>query len=56
MLDVIHLIVDEGYFLEVHHHYAKNILVGFARLDGRPVGIVANQPAVPLARWTSPPR
>ena len=46
MLDVIHLIVDEGYFLEVHQHYAKNILVGFARLDGRPVGIVANQPAV----------
>jgi len=46
MLDVIHLIVDEGYFLEVHHHYARNILVGFARLDGRPVGIVANQPAV----------
>ncbi len=46
MLDVLHLIVDEGYFLEVHHHYAKNILVGFARLDGRPIGIVANQPAV----------
>src|SRR5471030_3189247 len=46
MLDVIHLIADEGYFLEVHQHYAKNILVGFARLDGRPVGIVANQPAV----------
>src|SRR3954463_5726427 len=46
MLDVIHAIVDEGYFLEVHQHYAKNILVGFARLDGRPVGIVANQPAV----------
>jgi propionyl-CoA carboxylase beta chain len=46
MLDVIHLIVDEGYFLEVHLHYAKNLLVGFARLDGRPVGIVANQPAV----------
>src|SRR5437899_955877 len=46
MLDVIHLVVDEGYFLEVHHHYAKNILVGFARLDGRPVGVVANQPAV----------
>src|SRR3954467_15277237 len=46
MLDVIHLIVDEGYFLEVHQHYAKNILVGFARLDGRSVGIVANQPAV----------
>jgi propionyl-CoA carboxylase beta chain len=46
MLDVIHTIVDEGYFLEVHQHYAKNILVGFARLDGRPVGVVANQPAV----------
>src|SRR4051794_35766318 len=46
MLDVIHAIVDEGYFLEVHAHFAKNILVGFARLDGRSVGIVANQPAV----------
>ena len=46
MHDVIHAVVDEGYFLEVHQHFAKNILVGFARLDGRPVGIVANQPAV----------
>jgi propionyl-CoA carboxylase beta chain len=46
MLDLIHTIADEGYFLEVHRHYAKNIIVGFARLDGRPVGIVANQPAV----------
>ena len=46
MLDLIHTISDEGYFLEVHQHYAKNIIVGFARLDGRPVGIVANQPAV----------
>src|SRR5437867_2026839 len=46
MLDVIHTVVDDAYFLEVHHHYAKNILVGFARLDGRPVGVVANQPAV----------
>jgi propionyl-CoA carboxylase beta chain len=45
MLDVIHTVADEGYFLEVHQHYAKNILVGFARLGGRPVGIVANQPA-----------
>ena len=44
--DVIHAIVDEGYFFEVHEHYAKNIVVGFARLNGRPVGIVANQPAV----------
>jgi propionyl-CoA carboxylase beta subunit len=45
MLDVIHLIVDEGEFLEVHAYYAKNIVVGFARLGGRSVGIVANQPA-----------
>ncbi len=46
MLDVIHSIADDGYFLEVHQHYAKNIIVGFARLDGRSVGVVANQPAV----------
>ena len=43
--DAIHAIVDDGYFFEVHEHFAKNIVVGFARLDGRPVGIVANQPA-----------
>ncbi len=43
--DAIHAIADEGYFFEVHEHYAKNIVVGFTRLDGRPVGIVANQPA-----------
>jgi propionyl-CoA carboxylase beta chain len=45
MLDVVRPIVDDGYFLQVHEHYARNILVGFARLGGRPVGIVANQPA-----------
>ena len=43
--EVIDLIVDEAYFFEVHREYAPNIVVGFARLDGRPVGIVANQPA-----------
>src|SRR5487761_195130 len=43
--DVIHAIVDDRYFFEVHEHYAKNLVVGFARLDGRPVGIIANQPA-----------
>ncbi len=43
--DVIHSVVDDGYFFEVHEHYAKNIVVGFARLNGKPVGIVANQPA-----------
>jgi propionyl-CoA carboxylase beta subunit len=44
--DAIHAIVDDDYLFEVHEHFAKNIVVGFARLDGRPVGIVANQPAV----------
>ena len=43
--DVIHLVADDGEFFEVHEHYARNIVVGFAHLDGRPVGIVANQPA-----------
>jgi propionyl-CoA carboxylase beta chain len=43
--DVIHSVVDERYFFEVHQHYAPNIVVGFARLGGRSVGIVANQPA-----------
>jgi propionyl-CoA carboxylase beta chain len=43
--DVIGRIVDEGYFFEAHEHFAKNIVVGFARMGGRPVGIVANQPA-----------
>src|ERR1700692_485777 len=43
--DAIHSIVDDAYFFEVHEHFAKNIAVGFARLDGRPVSIVANQPA-----------
>jgi propionyl-CoA carboxylase beta chain len=46
MLDLIHAVVDGAYFLEVHQHFARNLVVGFARLDGRPVGIVANQPAV----------
>jgi len=44
--DVIHAVVDDRYFFEVQEHYAKNMVVGFARLDGRPVGIVANQPSV----------
>jgi propionyl-CoA carboxylase beta chain len=43
--EVIDAIVDDGYFFEVHREYAPNIVVGFARLDGRPVGFVANQPA-----------
>jgi len=43
--DVIHRVVDDAEFFEVHQHFARNIVVGFARFDGRPVGIVANQPA-----------
>src|SRR4029453_11043390 len=45
MPDVVHLIVDNGEFFEVQEHFARNIVVGFSRLDGRPVGVVGNQPA-----------
>jgi len=44
--DVIRLIVDNGDFFEIHEHYAMNVVVGFARLGGHSVGIIANQPAV----------
>jgi propionyl-CoA carboxylase beta chain len=43
--DAIHAILDDKYFFEVHEHFAKNLVVGFGRLGGFPVGIVANQPA-----------
>ena len=46
MKDIIRLIVDDGRFFEIHASFAKNIIVGFARLGGYSVGIVANQPAV----------
>jgi propionyl-CoA carboxylase beta chain len=46
MRDIIRSVVDEGTFFEIHELYAPNILVGFARLGGHSVGIVANQPAV----------
>jgi len=46
MHGVIRAVVDHGHLFEIHAGYAPNILVGFARLEGRPVGIVANQPAV----------
>jgi len=42
--DIIYKVVDNGEFMEVHEHFAKNIVVGFARFNGRSVGIVANQP------------
>ena len=44
--EVIQAIADDNYFFEVHEHFAKNIVIGFARLGGQPVGVVANQPAV----------
>jgi propionyl-CoA carboxylase beta chain len=44
--DVIQLIVDSGSYYEIHENYAANVVVGFARLGGHSVGIVANQPAV----------
>ncbi len=44
--EVIRMVVDEGRFLQVHEEYARNLVVGFARMAGKPVGIVANQPAV----------
>jgi propionyl-CoA carboxylase beta chain len=46
MLDVLRRVVDDGHVLEVHAGYADNIVVGFGRLGGHPVGLVANQPAV----------
>jgi propionyl-CoA carboxylase beta chain len=45
MIDVVQSIVDDGEFYEVHEHFAPNLIVGFARLDGYTVGIVGNQPA-----------
>lgn len=45
MKDLVRAVVDQGQFFEVHEHYAENILVGFARLGGQSVGVVANQPA-----------
>lgn len=46
MLALVTEVVDEHYFLEVHKGFAGNVIVGFARLNGRPVGIVANQPQI----------
>jgi propionyl-CoA carboxylase beta chain len=45
MKDIIVRVVDDGDFMEVHRDFAPNMVVGFARFDGRPVGIIANQPA-----------
>jgi propionyl-CoA carboxylase beta chain len=45
MRDVVSHVVDDGEFFEVHEHFARNIIVGFSRLNGRPIGVVGNQPA-----------
>src|SRR3984893_15855170 len=45
MKDVIRRVADHGQFLEVHEHWARNLVIGFVRMDGRSVGVVANQPA-----------
>jgi propionyl-CoA carboxylase beta chain len=45
MRELIKTIADEGHFLEVHQHYARNLVVGFLRLNGASIGVVANQPA-----------
>jgi propionyl-CoA carboxylase beta chain len=44
MRDVVLRVVDEGEFLEIHEHWAENIVCGFARLEGHPIGVVANNP------------
>jgi len=44
IIEIIRSVMDEGQFLEVHKYFARNIVIGFARLNGMPVGIVANQP------------
>ena len=46
MKDVIQYIVDDGDFFEAHEHYARNMITGFARLNGHSIGIIANQPKV----------
>ena len=46
MKEVIHKIIDNDDFFEIQENYAKNIITGFARMDGQPIGVVANQPLV----------
>lgn len=52
MHDVIQPIVDEGEFFEIMPDYAKNIIVGFARMNGRTIGVVGNQPKVAAGKNT----
>lgn len=52
MLDVVQGTVDEGHFFEIMPNYAKNIIIGFARMNGRSVGIVGNQPKFAAGGWS----
>jgi propionyl-CoA carboxylase beta chain len=45
MRDLIKTVADDAHFFEVHQHFARNLVVGFIRLNGHPIGVVANQPA-----------
>ena len=56
MRKVVRRVVDGGIFFEVQRGFASNMLIGFARLDGDSVGIVANQPRVSLGVWIFTPR
>lgn len=51
MHQIIYNVIDEREFFEIQPKYAKNIIVGFARINGHPVGIVANQPKVAAGTW-----
>ncbi len=56
MKEVIRKVVDKGELFEVQEQFARNIITGFARMDGGPIGIVANQPMALAGRWTPAPR
>ena len=51
ILDVIRLVIDEGNFFEIMPDYARNIVVGFARMNGRSVGVIANQPSQKAGKY-----
>ena len=53
MLDVINTIIDEQEFFQIMPDYARNIIVGFARMNGRTVGIIGNQPNQKAGNYTT---
>ena len=56
MVSVVEEVVDDGEFLELFPNYAENIIIGFARLDGRSIGVVGNSQTSSLVVWTLTPR